>query len=121
MDSLTRYRNKCEEIIRELSHEPDQGSLYHYTTFNSLKNILKSRKLRYTHYKNLNDPTEIQFGLELIKESLTKNKFPDYYLQKTKEYFDAYKDECNTYLSSFLRLILWLFGDIMLQMALGYA
>ena len=49
------------------------GQLYHYTDLSACENILKSQTFRATHYKNLNDSTELKYVKELMKEFLAEN------------------------------------------------
>lgn len=44
----------------------DDLQLYHYTTIDGLKGIIKNRSLWLTHTSTLNDPTELKYGKEII-------------------------------------------------------
>lgn len=44
---------------------------YHYTSLNSAFEILRSKKLRFTHVGYLNDPMELHYGLYLLEEVYT--------------------------------------------------
>lgn len=48
------------------------SSLYHYTNYNGLNGILNSRQLWFTHYKQLNDTSEILHGMDQIKNLAKK-------------------------------------------------
>lgn len=84
-----------EEIDKRQQDEIDKDvlgkNIYQYMNFEALKNILKERKLRYTHYNYFNDPTEIKYGLGIISEALMKiiNKkgFPNLLRERTHELF----------------------------------
>jgi hypothetical protein len=45
-------------------------TLYHYTTAQGLLGIVEEQKLWATHYAYLNDPSEVEYGRELIMEAL---------------------------------------------------
>ncbi len=52
-------------------HSLDDGKrLYHYTTRNGMKEILKSRALRCTHKDSLTDPAESKYGKIIIQTVL---------------------------------------------------
>lgn len=44
--------------------------LYHYTDANGLKGIIQNEEIWLTDYKNLNDPSEITYGMEVINKLL---------------------------------------------------
>lgn len=44
----------------------NENIIYHYTSYEGLKGILSSQKLRFTDYKFLNDPTEIEYCKKLF-------------------------------------------------------
>lgn len=56
--------------INELT--PDSPRLYHYTSLPNSLEILKSKKLRFTNIRYLNDPTELQNGLDIAEKITDK-------------------------------------------------
>jgi hypothetical protein len=42
--------------------------LYHYTSAESLKKILETKRLLATHFEFTNDPTELRYGQGLVVE-----------------------------------------------------
>lgn len=48
----------------------DDLQLYHYTTIDGLKGIIKNRSMWLTHTSTLNDPTELKYGKEIILKIL---------------------------------------------------
>jgi hypothetical protein len=46
--------------------------LYHYTDARGLEGIITARQIWFTHYRHLNDPTEMQFGMEVAKKVLAE-------------------------------------------------
>lgn len=52
----------------------DDLQLYHYTTIDGLKGIIKNRSMWLTHTSTLNDPTELKYGKEIILGILRTQK-----------------------------------------------
>lgn len=48
--------------------------IYQYTDLNAVKNILKTGKLWATHYKYLNDYSEVLRGIEILVDSISDTK-----------------------------------------------
>lgn len=55
------------------SHK-EKLELFHYTTLEGLKGIVKNRSLWFTHTSSLNDPSELEYGKDLIVDILMKEK-----------------------------------------------
>ncbi len=49
-----------------------EGELFHYTDVNGLMGILRERQLRLSHISTLNDPAEMAYGRDLIREILNE-------------------------------------------------
>lgn len=47
-----------------MSNKKIEGSIYHYTSVEGLKGIIESKSIRFTHYKFLNDPKEMNYFKE---------------------------------------------------------
>lgn len=50
----------------------DEQTLYHYTTAEGLLSIIESGGLRATHFEYLSDPMEMDYGLSLAREELSR-------------------------------------------------
>jgi len=64
-----KHHNNSNDSSEHLSND-----LYHYTTIDAAKNIIKSEKFRATHYKCVNDLTECQHNIEVIPSIMKKYK-----------------------------------------------
>ncbi len=60
------------DIWLPMHSRKDNLLLYHYTTFEGLKGILKNRSIWFTHTSTLNDPLELKYGKNLILDILNK-------------------------------------------------
>lgn len=74
-----------DELYKKWNPPPKDKLLYQYTSFDGLNNILQYRKLRHTHFKYFNDPTEIRYGIKLILEALETEQVP--YLNLMENFF----------------------------------
>ncbi|WP_115709481.1 DUF2971 domain-containing protein [Legionella sainthelensi] len=86
-------------------------NIYHFTDFEGLKGILTSQKLRFTDYRYLNDPTELEFCKDIILDEMFKhNLSPDQHRAITF-LFDKLSSIYNVYISCFSteknKLSLW--------------
>ena len=68
------YEKIHQSIIGNL--RGSNPNIYHYTDYEGLKKILSSRILRLTDYRYMNDPTELQYGQETIKNIILKSDIP---------------------------------------------
>lgn len=76
---IESFAESCQKIHDELNNNNQQKTIYHYTNFDGLVGIIGSRKLRYTDYRYLNDPTEIIYGQNLICESILRSGIENKY------------------------------------------
>lgn len=54
-------------------HSLEEGvELFHYSTLSGIQSILEERALWFGHATSFNDPLEIKYGKEIIREELTK-------------------------------------------------
>jgi hypothetical protein len=68
------YNKECQEMIQNIIGSPEiPGIRYHYTSFNNLKRILENQTLSFTHFRHLNDPTEVDFAFDTIEKTLMSN------------------------------------------------
>lgn len=49
-----------------------RGKVYHYTSIEVFKKILKFKKLRFTRMNSLNDKSEYKYGLQLLKNKIVE-------------------------------------------------
>lgn len=66
----------------------DSLKLFHYTKFDGLYGILKTRSFRFSHVSFLNDPSELQYGIDLINSKLNnvlKNESNDLIIKMLKK------------------------------------
>jgi hypothetical protein len=97
---LTNYEEACKRIQMNLDKKRHRGNLYHFTSFESLKNILVTKSLWHTNYKCFNDPNEIIYGQDIIKlilkskttqkNSAVLHKFMDYISSNFDNLFKIY-------------------------------
>ena len=101
MESLD-FQNKLIEILNpciqnfEQSLKKESEAIYHYTSQNALKGILKSNQLWISHAFDMNDPDEILFGIDVIihilSEIPTKNSIVLEWIKEEKEEFINYRE-----------------------------
>jgi Protein of unknown function (DUF2971) len=56
--------------------KPSPGILYHYTGIEPFRSILESRKMRATRYDQMNDWSELQLGVQLLREAVESHQVP---------------------------------------------
>lgn len=105
-------KEEFKRIHKKINQDLPKGPIYHYTDLNALESILHHKKLRFTDYKYLNDPTEINYGRQLMSSVL--NQFTDKRLNYVKDYLEktfASHKLINMYISCFSseidKLSLW--------------
>lgn len=67
---IDQFDEECKKIHKQLENNLPKDTIYHYTNYEGLCGILRTKKLRYTDYRYLNDPTEIQYGFEMAKKTI---------------------------------------------------
>ncbi len=77
---IGEFINKANELFTAfefIDKIPDY--LYHYSSQNSVFNIINNGELWLSNIKDMNDPTEVSFGVKVIKNILIneKNKYCD--------------------------------------------
>ena len=55
-------------ILKALAYDDFPEKIYHYTSSEGLLGIVKSKELHLTDFMYLNDPQEIQHGLEIVRK-----------------------------------------------------
>ena len=58
---------KLSAISQEMVGDNIPTTLFHYTSLSSIINIINSKKIWLSHYRYLNDPKELKYGLDVIK------------------------------------------------------
>ncbi|WP_233890188.1 DUF2971 domain-containing protein [Paraburkholderia flagellata] len=80
---LARQRKAFEEV----------ETLYHYTTAEGFKSILDGREFWATHIAHLNDSSELEYGLTLLKdrlgvlEAVRPNEYVRLFVERAREQF----------------------------------
>jgi hypothetical protein len=78
--------------------------LHHYTSVDSFKRILESRKMRATRFDQMNDESEVQLGVQRLLESVRKHEAHDSHRQY-KEFLisgiEGFKGDLQVYVLSF--------------------
>ena len=67
-------KNKDIKMSRINSENTINGLLWHYTGLDTLEAIVRSKKIRATHYTYLNDESEITIGCNIVLERLKRKK-----------------------------------------------
>lgn len=70
-------------LFRKYASHPPQ--IVHYTTVEALESIVSSGNLRMTHFRHLNDSTEMQHGRRVVLEVLSKEAQSS---RDTSQFFD---------------------------------
>lgn len=71
IDSFTHDATAiCDELIKKQQSQSLPEKIYHYTNEGGLRGILESGKIRRTSFVNLNDPSEIKYGVSLAADIL---------------------------------------------------
>ena len=72
--------------------KPNPTVLYHYTSIDSFKNIVRERRIRATRYDQMNDTSEIRLGVERLLEAVRKHDVADD-LREYKEFLISAIDD----------------------------
>ncbi len=70
VDQLNAYTD-AELQARERANQI-ASPLYHYTNAVGTKGIVESQKVWFTHYRHLNDPSELHFGMDVARSLLNE-------------------------------------------------
>lgn len=66
------YNTFCNAEFGQMQNETKiENALYHYTNATGLKGILESKKIWFTDFRHLNDPSEFFHGIEIICETIS--------------------------------------------------
>lgn len=69
------FDEKCQELYGRYLNNfqiTDEDILYHYTNFAGLKGILESKRFWFTDFRYLNDPSELNYSMGLIKNQINQ-------------------------------------------------
>lgn len=74
-DAIAKYNTWIDvEITKEGEANKIGSTLYHYTTVAGLKGIIESESIWFTDFRHLNDPSEIEHGIELCRDVIRLRK-----------------------------------------------
>jgi hypothetical protein len=111
MNGINKLESEFKEIHKKLNKDSPSGMIYHYTDFSGLSGIIKERKLRFSDYRHFNDPTEINFGINIILEQLVKSNINRNYLNMAIKILNDISNLLNLYIACFSleidKLSLW--------------
>ncbi|MGE4266418.1 MAG: DUF2971 domain-containing protein [Deferribacterales bacterium] len=96
IDNLRKFVTHIDPILNlSLIITPYNSNkvLYHYTSINTLNNILESRSLHLSNIHSMNDSTELFYGQNLILDTLENNKSKYFFAESLKDYFMKYNKE----------------------------
>ena len=96
-----KYNNFDSHIKKQLQIFDEKkylDSLYHYTSLNTLELILSSNRLRFTCINYLNDPIEMEYGLNILGD-YSQQSFPQTY-RKIQRYKKSLKFDKNLFVFS---------------------
>lgn len=97
-------QNEIDTFTNESKHF--DKPLYHYTKIETLDSILRSRKLRLSHYQNLNDEMEIKHAFDI-----TLNLINEYINNTQHINFWKYFYECFQYINNYLEFYVCSFSE----------
>ncbi len=110
-NEFNKLESKYQDIHNDLNKDLPEGIIYHYTSFAGLKNIVKERKLRHTDYRFFNDPTEIEYGQNIILQALSNTNIERRKIERTRELFNDFGRQLHLYIACFSteikKLALW--------------
>jgi len=109
MIDLNGYTKCLVEKLDKLSDEylkfNYREKIFHYTSFKGLKGILNDRKVRLTDSQDFNDPSEINYGINLVENELigsfSQNSKYQKPLKATSKFFDNYHEIQRLYISCY--------------------
>ncbi len=89
----------------------DEKILYHYTNLDGLKGIIDTRSLWFSHTTSLNDPSESEYGKNMIasrlftEENNVKNdNWKRFFNMLREEVINFYKNNYQTYIACFCEM-----------------
>jgi hypothetical protein len=65
-------RTSRARLLAREARDAVTAPLYHYTDAGGLKGIITEQQVWFTHWRHLNDPTEMQFGMDIAKAVLAE-------------------------------------------------
>jgi hypothetical protein len=75
LDGLAQFERQMDTLIEDFVSEISATApalIYHYTDDGGLRGILESGNLRFTDVFNLNDPSELRYGVEPALEAISE-------------------------------------------------
>ena len=127
-NNLVSNRNlpKLNAILNDFNKSYECQTIYHYTSFNSMYKILNGGTLRLFNISDLNDPIELEYGINVIKNYYEKKYDKSKIFEKLNEnikMFGVFKQ--HIYVISFSKckddLGMWgFYGDRCNGISLGF-
>ena len=128
--AVATYDEEFKSITRKMEKESANNVLYHYTSFDTLNEILKNNSLRASDLRFLNDKNEFKIWFNAFDNVMMamkqKEDYLDFasFLDSIKEEIDTYK-KFNSYVTCFSHerdlLSQWeMYGDKCKGIAIGF-
>src|SRR5579883_2004996 len=76
-EEVSEFEKRLTLILKKSTINPllrPRSNLYHYTSGDGLQGIVRDKNLWATHYKYLNDSTEIRYAFEILKKVVREKK-----------------------------------------------
>lgn len=121
---VRKYREKCSKSYENFEPQSHK-EMFHFTSFDNLKEILSSKSLLHTKTDELNDSLEIKYSLQYLSDIMDKvgfNSSNDLLKKMIERYFEG----IDIYVSCFSKKVddlnLWrLYGDSGLGVSIGFS
>ncbi len=94
--AIATYDEEFKSITRKMEKESADNVIYHYTSFNTLNEILRHNSLRASELIFLNDKNEFKIWFNAFDNVMMAMKQKDDYLSFA-QFLDSIKDEIDTY------------------------
>jgi hypothetical protein len=72
--AITEYGSWIDSELKKEEANKIRDTLYHYTTLAGLKGIIESESIWFTDFRQLNDPSEIEHGIEVCRNVIRLRK-----------------------------------------------
>jgi hypothetical protein len=104
-NKLCEYSKETKKIIDENYGISELKVFYHYSPLDNFKNIINSKEIWYTHYKDLSDENELKYPYEIskevIKEVVSKSPYKEFWRNFCSVFYaDGFFDQFAVYIFS---------------------
>jgi hypothetical protein len=72
--AIAEYNTWIDGELKKEEANKIGNTLYHYTTVAGLKGIIESESIWFTDFRHMNDPSEIEHGIELCRDVIRLSK-----------------------------------------------